>query len=346
MITTNPVSNTRTIEEISQIEEKSVSLTNEPTWLSSLRLKAWDLFKKLPIESDPNMLKFVQPGKLENLEIIYPPTHKVDMTLVTEHTDKKSKLLKIFITNNKITTMFPKNTKDEENIAVSPLFAGINEQPEYFENIISEAYGFKQADKLRVLFFSSFNWGSYIKIKSNATFNNPLAIIFESGEGQNLATSPSMNIIDIGDNTHITLLFEYRSNSSCVNFSHLFIRVGSGSNVKILGVQNEDPEHQQIQSSLLHIYNDAHVSYLTTHIGGKYSRIRNEFRLKGQGAELLEVDNLRGQNEQLYDILSVISHEAANTVGRTFARGVLSDRSKAIFKGIAAIPLEIPNCNS
>ena len=268
------------------------------------------------------------------------------MTLESKNVNKKLNSLKISVTNKKIITMFPKDIKNQETITITPLFSGIKEKPEYFEEIISQAYRIKQPDKLTLLVLASFNWGSYIKIKPNMSFDKPLVILFENGQEDSLATNPSMNIIDIGDNTHITILLEDRSNFPCTNFTHLFIRVGSGSNVKILGVQNEDPEHQQVQSSLVHIYNDAHVNYLISHMSGKYSRVRNEFRLKGQGAELLEVDILRGQKEQLYDILSVISHEAPNTVGRTFARGVLSEKSKAVFKGIAAIPLEIPNCNS
>ena len=129
MITANPEFNARTIEEISQMEGKGFSLSDEPIWLSTLRSKAWDLFKKLPIESDPNMLKFIQPGKLENLEILYPPVQKFEMTLESKNVNKKLNSLKISVTNKKIITMFPKDIKNQETITITPLFSGIKEKP-------------------------------------------------------------------------------------------------------------------------------------------------------------------------------------------------------------------------
>jgi len=69
----NKISNSvQTIEELSKgkLSIKD-SFKNDPEWLKKLRSSAWDLFLKVPVEADPNMLKFLQPGKIERLKINY-----------------------------------------------------------------------------------------------------------------------------------------------------------------------------------------------------------------------------------------------------------------------------------
>ncbi|HKZ40053.1 MAG TPA: SufD family Fe-S cluster assembly protein, partial [Candidatus Hodarchaeales archaeon] len=114
----------------------------------------------------------------------------------------------------------------------------------------------------------------------------------------------------------------------------------------ILNLHNNHYQSTNIQSTLVHAYDSTNVNYLGAVFGSGYTRLRNEFRLRGTGAEVLEIEVLRGQKEQFFDIFSAMEHEASNTQARTFARGVLSERSQAVFKGMVSIPPEVPKCNS
>ena len=346
-MTNNSTTTTQTIEELSKgtylIKD---SFEGDPEWLKNLRSSAWDLFLKLPIETDPNMLKFLQPGRIEKIPFKYPIKNTTTTSIKPIENNKSQKMTKIILTKKELSIVFDEKDKSLKNIQILPFSEALNEKTLNLEKMIPEAYSFKQIDKLALLTLATFTWGSYIDIKPNSTFSNPLLFLFPGTSEIDDQGVASLHYINIGENTQATILFESRSKEPEISFQNIVINVGAGSNVKIMGIQNQNMESQSISSHLMHIHRNATVNYISANIGSKYTRIRNEFRLRGSGAEIREIEILRGQDSQFFDVFSAIQHEADHTQGQTFARGVLSDKATAIFKGLVYVPEKIPKCNS
>ncbi|MFW9928006.1 MAG: SufD family Fe-S cluster assembly protein [Candidatus Thorarchaeota archaeon] len=335
---------------IENITQKFINLEDyykeDPKWLIKLRNSAWELFHKLPIEVDSNMLKFVQPGRIEklpyNLQMNYDPSTPITTSTI-QNVPYEAKLLQ---NSQNMSIIKNDENKISNYIHFGPLLKEIRDDPKKFEKIIPEAYALKQIDKLALLTLATFTWGSYLDIKPNTSLEKPIIMVFADINTNKSHPMPSVNFINIGENSQVTLLLEQQSNNSGVSYTNTVFNIGNGSFVKILSFSNHNKMHNAIESNLFHIYRDATINYMNALFGSNYTRTRNEFRIRGSGAEVKEIEIIRGQEKQFFDIFSAIRHEAPHTQGQTYARGVLSDQSTAIFKGLVDIPLNIPKCSS
>lgn len=343
----NSISTVHTLEELSKGNYSiDILFKNDPKWLKRLRASAWELFLKISIEADPNMLKFLQPGRIEKINVNFPPVYQNSSKISIESAESNQKLTKFIINKGFIKVLHNNNKKLLDQVNVISLYEGLKEEKNFLKKLIPEAYSLKQIDKLTLLALAIFTWGSFIEVKQNSIIDEPILLIFPGENTKGTGLEPSLHFINVKKNSEVTILIEQRSDKETTNFEHFVFNIEEGSHVKILNLFNHNKKNISISSNLFHIKQNSSLNYLSAKLGSNYSRIRNEFRLRGSGAEVKEIEILRGQENQFFDVFSAIQHEASHTQGQTFARGVLSDKSTAIFKGLVDVPSDIPNCNS
>ncbi|MHA1990278.1 MAG: SufD family Fe-S cluster assembly protein [Candidatus Hodarchaeales archaeon] len=346
-MSSNTSSVVHTVEELSQNDYSIKELfKNDPEWLQRLRSSAWELFSKIPIEADPNMLKFLQPGKLEKAIVNFPPQYSDSKKTSIESVSSEGKFTKFVINKGSIKVLQNGNEDVLDKVNIVSISEGLIEKEKELEKLLPEAYSIKQIDKLTLLSLATFTWGSFTEVKQNTILEEPILLLFPGEQRSETGLEPSLHFINVKKNSDVTFLLEQRSEENAWNFENIVFNVEEGSHVKILNILNHNKKNTSISSNLVHIHQNSTVNYISANLGSNYSRIRNEFRLRGSGAEVKEIEILRGQSNQFFDVFSAIQHEAAQTQGQTYARGVLSDKSTAIFKGMVDVPSDIPKCNS
>lgn len=312
------------------INQGFFSIDSEPEWLQQIRKSAWKRFKELPYESDPNMLNFLQPKKLENLEISIPNSsfsEQIKNSEITSFDDS----IHLLCSPESLGTNFPtKLAEANKSVIFKSLNDAINSDDSFKSTFIS-LINLPITDKLIALLSSSFEWGSYTIIKDGTTINEPIKFSFDNNEQNQSKTG--IHIIKIGDNVNITLDINYISQELLYDHSVTYLVLGSNSHVNILIKETGHSERKTNRGFISKIGKDSSINFAQIQVDGTYIRQRSEFYFTEVGGDLVEIVCLRGHKNQEYDFYSGIYHATPNCTSNTIARGVNDDESMTIFKG-------------
>ncbi len=82
------------------------------------------------------------------------------------------------------------------------------------------------------------------------------------------------------------------------------------------------------------VYKNAKLNWFTANLGSSFSKIETITNLNAEGSESKTYGMFFGSNEQQFDIYSITNHNARNATSYMFTRGVVKDKSKALYRGL------------
>ncbi len=302
-------------------------VTKEPEWLHEFRAKVWNAFQILPLESDPNLLNFLQTKILNEFQFSYPPppiaNPKTNLkpTADTKIEFKSSPELEEITISDKYAT--------NSQITFQNLFSLISSS-EFFIDLLNSLMELKINDKLLAAALTTLDWGTYLKIDSNASFNETINVTFETS-GSSIKSG--LHIIDIKDNVNATINLTYDSHNNIFDHSVTYILTSTNSHVNILINELGLAERKTNRGFITKIGKDSSVNFAQVQVDGSYVRQRAEFYFTEEGGDLVEVACLSAHNKQDYDFYSAIYHLTPRCNSRAYARGVNDNDSRTIFKG-------------
>jgi len=83
--------------------------------------------------------------------------------------------------------------------------------------------------------------------------------------------------------------------------------------------------------------NDARIGWLWNGLGGYRSKIRNHTHLTGRGSVAEDLQTFYGARDQSYDSSFDLTHSSTDTHGTSFTRGVFTDESRGMSRGLVRI---------
>ncbi len=126
---------------------------------------------------------------------------------------------------------------------------------------------------------------------------------------------------------------QYLSDGDCVLNVVTELSVGDNASLRYVSGQGLAPEAWIFGTQRAIVGRDANLDWVALGFGSKNGHVRMETRLAGQGASARVTGAYATQGRQHIDFDTTQEHAAENTVSDLSFRGVLTDRSSAVWKG-------------
>lgn len=176
--------------------------------------------------------------------------------------------------------------------------------------------------------------GAFIEIPPGVTVDAPIYLLFVSTADEPIASHPRTLII-VGKNSNAKVIEEYLALGQSVYFTNAVTEVvaGESSIVEHYKLQDENEEAFHVAAVQVSQARNSRYTHHSISIGG--ALVRNDLTvvLDGEGAECTLNGLYVANHEQHIDNHTVIDHARPHGASRELYKGVLDDKSSAVFNG-------------
>ena len=302
-------------------------LAKEPSWFQEFRSKVWNAFQILPLESDPNMLNFLQTAILNDFQFNYPPIPVTNPKTVLSAGKKHNTSIIASPTQDEL--IIPEVSIHNPSITYENLYSLINSKSSFID-LLNSFLELKIDDKLLAAALATVSWGSYIKIAPNVILEDVVDIEFKSTSN---TIQSGLHVLEIGDGANATVEITFNSVNNDFDHSVLYIITGINSHVNILINESGKTGRKTNRGFITKINKDSTINFSQVQLDGSYIRQRAQFYFTQEGGDLVEVACLSGHDKQDYDFYSAVYHQTPRCTSKAYARGVNDNDSRTIFKG-------------
>ena len=198
--------------------------------------------------------------------------------------------------------------------------------------------------------FSDYNFAFcsapiVIHIASNAAIADPV-LIRQHTTTDGLAWFPRV-LVDVGENSEATVVEHQTSpNIDALVCPVTELKVNQAGRLRYLTVQEHGPRIWQIATQTAEIDRDAHLAVSQIALGGEYARARIETKMIGQGSSGNISAVYFGRANAQHDFRTFQRHNAPHTNSNLLFKGVVDDRSRAIYTGLIRIEPDAAGVNA
>lgn len=176
--------------------------------------------------------------------------------------------------------------------------------------------------------------GYVIELADNQELELPVFVYFVNDASQKNTLSQVRNYISVGENSRCTVVENYITKGENPNLTNIVtsINVEKYANVKHYKIQADAKSQFQVGSTHAKQADNSSFTNTTISLAGKL--IRNDLRIiSGEHCESF-MNGLYLLNEKTHvDNHTVIDHQRPNSYSNEMYKGVLDDKSRAVFNG-------------
>ena len=176
--------------------------------------------------------------------------------------------------------------------------------------------------------------GAFIKVPRGVTAAAPIYILFVSTGDEPIASHPRSLII-VGDDSQASIIEDYLALGESSYFTNAVTEIVAGQNSVIEHYKLQAESDEAFHVSTVQV-SQARSSSFTSHsisFGGALARNDVNVALNGDGAECTLNGLYITANQQHVDNHTVIDHLKPHCSSRELYKGILDDRSSAVFNG-------------
>jgi Fe-S cluster assembly protein SufD len=239
----------------------------------------------------------------------------------------------IVLINGKFSFEFSNNKSLPEGTVITSLASAIKEH----ENLVREYFGkyLKQENGFIALNTAFANDGAFIFIPDNINLEKPIQIININGDEKESVLSQPRNIFISGRNSSATIIETHNSLSDNISFTNYIseIFVGENSNIQYIKIQNENSRSFHISRTQAEQKKHSIFTTYTVTTGGALVRNDNNILLNDEGCETHLFGLYLTNGSQHVDNHTLIDHAKPHCMSNELYKGVLNDKSHAVFNG-------------
>jgi Fe-S cluster assembly scaffold protein SufB len=297
----------------------------EPDWLRTERIEAWQAFEALPVEANQLYTPYIdlRAAALEDVRPYVtdgPPGLGDDLAA-----------LAVLPSGVRVETMGQWLERDAEG----------------FEAAIMGGVGLPADDKLAMLARGFWSHGRHVEIPAGVTVDEPIVLRWPgAAPGRALITR---TIVSLGKGATASIVEEQVPCGPDVECAEgetvpqgLFhgtteVLLGEGSSLGLASIQQMGPSQIVFQHRHARIGDGASLRWALAQLGGRLVRSRVDNRLEGDRSSVEQVEIVFGGEQQLFDLTSYTRHIGRDTTGNLLSKGALLDRSRSFMKGLITI---------
>ena len=331
--------------ENSLIDEISTS-RNEPNWLKEYRRDSLGIYHDLPQEVSPLYNKYTDAKKMnpEQVSLSINTNSGVPEFLKKRIEEVKNQLSIIQIGSNIDSVNISENLISS-GLVISSINDALKNNSELVEKVIKSSNS--KEDKYTALNNAAFNSGLFVFIPKNLIVKEPIHLL--SCLSDDGISTISRNLIIAEDNTKATIVQELYSpkiNTQQAYLELLNTSVGANSNLDITTLQMMEQSSINFSTRRTDLSQDAKINWYLGLFGAMLSRYRIDYHLNGTGASVNDSEVIFGNNDQSFDLNTIVNHNNESTEGKVVEKSILKDTSKSLFKGMIRINENAAHSNS
>ncbi len=176
--------------------------------------------------------------------------------------------------------------------------------------------------------------GAYINLRDGTALEDPVHFIFIS-TGDEKSIAQPRNLIVAGKNSQVRFIEHYIALQQGIYFTNSVTEIEAGANASVDGlkIQSENSESYHVSTTSAFVGNDANYESHAVSNGAKIYRQNINVTLGGEGGNTSLEGLYLTAGEQLSDTHSMIDHAAPNCTSGEHYKGILDDKSRAVFNG-------------
>ena len=328
----------------SLIDEISSS-KNEPDWLKEYRKSSLSIYEELPVEVSPLYNKYTDAKRMN------PKKIALSINSDSKIPDFLSKRVEELKTENgiiQIGSNILSANLSEELKSKGVIIASIDDALKQNHDIIEKAIKSSNSneDKYTALNNAAFNSGIFVYIPKNQIIDEP--IHFLSCLSEDGISTITRNVIIVEDNAKANIVQELYSpkNEQQAYLELMNTSIGANSNLDVTTLQMMDQSSINFSTRNSQLAQDSKINWYLGLFGAMLSRYRIDYHLNGTGAMVNDSEVVFGNDEQSFDLNTIVNHNKESTEGKVVEKSILKDKSKSLFKGMIRINENAAHSNS
>ncbi len=182
---------------------------------------------------------------------------------------------------------------------------------------------------------AAMNSGYVLHVAKGVVMENPIEIIHIGGIAQQPLACFPRNLVIMEENSQADMIVHHVGVGGASYFVNTVneISLGQAARLRVYNVQDESHQAINITANWANVTRDASYSSFNLSLGARLSRFETYVALNGTGA-MCKLDGaylMRGQGH--CDNTLRIDHLKPDTTSSVMFKGVLDDRSRAVFQG-------------
>ncbi|MBI2543438.1 MAG: Fe-S cluster assembly protein SufD [Candidatus Aenigmarchaeota archaeon] len=276
---------------------QSVKDRNEPGWMNSKRLNAF--------------VKFSQTGM---------PNPK-------EEEWKYTDVSKIELNNPKFGIVDIAIKSSSDKVIALPMKEAIKK----FSDIIQKHFLISDSDKFVSFVHSFWDNGIFVYVPQDVDGGTIYSSIGNS-------TTPTYSLVILEKGSKLNLVEENTSNEDQHFSSNVTeISVKESAELNYFPYQNPSNDLCNLHYKRAILERDGKINWFVGMFGSKLSRWKIETLLNGENAECQKRGIIIGNHDQHHDMITKTFHMVQHTKGNTEVKGVLTDNSFSVYRGLVRI---------
>ena len=223
-----------------------------------------------------------------------------------------------------------------EDLPEGAFIGSLSDAAKQIPEVVSEYFNKseKEQDAFEVLNKAYVSDGLFVYLPKNKSLDRPVQVLQIAGGNEKLMVSPR-NIIVAEENSEATIIVNYAGASKSEYFNNSVTQIfgKESSRLTYVEIQSEDEKAFQIGHTLVNLNDDAVFNHFEFTLSGKLVRNNLSAKLSGENIESHYYGFYIGKNSQHIDNHTFIDHVKPNCFSNEIYKGILNDKSKAVFGG-------------
>ena len=328
----------------SLIDEISSS-KNEPNWLKEYRKSSLSIYEELPVEVSPLYNKYTDAKRMnpKKISLSINSDSKIPNFLSERVEALKTETGVIQIGSNILSTNLSEELKTK-GVILSSIDDALKQNHDIIEKVIKSSNS--NEDKYTALNNAAFNSGIFVYIPKNQIIDEPIHLF--SCLSEDGISTITRNVIIVEDNAKANIVQELYSpkNEQQAYLELMNTSIGANSNLDVTTLQMMDQSSINFSTRNSQLAQDSKINWYLGLFGAMLSRYRIDYHLNGTGAMVNDSEVVFGNDEQSFDLNTIVNHNKESTEGKVVEKSILKDKSKSLFKGMIRINENAAHSNS
>ena len=338
--------------------ESIIREDRDPSWVATLRQRAFSKYSSLPSEVSPLYVKYSDVNRIRPERIYLSDGFEKSKSLVKPHDELQARLnelghedstiVQIGSSINRISV--PEKILNQ-GVIISDLKESLLKQGDLIKQwLLTNELQYNE-DKFLALEAAAFRSGVFIYIPKNTLLNDPLRIISSLTDDGTSSISQNIIIADVGSKASVVQevyspLYTNRDkkeenketlDTQQAYFELVQCHLGQNAHLDMVSLQSMGGQTVNFSNRKAFVGRDAKMSWYLGLFGAQLSRYKTDSMMKEAGSTAEDFEIIFGIGDQSFDVTSNLIHTGQNSRGRVLVKSVMKDSSKSLFKGMIKI---------
>ncbi len=320
--------------------ETLVAKHNEPDWLKTFRLNAWDIYENTPMptlqdeawrRTDYRHINWEQASKpiqADNPSLDVVPADKLAPLMGEEHG-----ALMVFVDGVLVHADIPAALTDQ-GVTFKDLRTAAKENPDLVQKYLMTQAVPPTDGKFAALHAALWDFGWLVHVPRSVVAEIPMHIVvYNTQDGATMGHS----LIVVEENAQATVLVDYASADGSAHSAYISateLLIGDSANLRYVALQAFNRQTFEFSHQQAHIGRQANLDWIIGVLGTQFTKSFIEMDVDGIGGTGRVSGFFFADKEQLFDLDTQQNHNAPSTVTDLLFKGSAKSYARTVWQGM------------